>query len=95
MGLLDDVLKVLDRVPAWKRLQQVPTELHELKTRVAALEEKLGGKWPADVCRYCGQRGARLFYAIPRPNDQGFVVEDWKCEKCGKTDVRTYKPQTR
>jgi hypothetical protein len=67
MGVIEDMLNALDRIPGWKRLQQVPSEVDELNARVAALEEKLGGKWPADICRYCGERGARLYYAIPRP----------------------------
>ena len=57
---------MFDRIPAWKRLQQIPSELQELKTRVAALEEKLAEEatgerlpqltafqkrgLPADVC---------------------------------------------
>jgi hypothetical protein len=66
-----------------------------LNARIAGLEEKLGDKWPADVCRYCGKRAVRLWYTIPRPNDQGFMIEDWKCGECGKTDTRTFKPTTR
>ena len=37
MGIVDDVLKVLDRIPIWKRLQEVPREVDELKKRIAAL----------------------------------------------------------
>jgi hypothetical protein len=44
MGLLEDVMKALDRIPVWKRLQGVPAEVDSLKGRIAALEEKLGGK---------------------------------------------------
>ena len=60
MGVIEDMLKALDRIPGWKRLQEVPNEVDELKTKVAALEEKLGEKWPADICRHCGERAARL-----------------------------------
>jgi hypothetical protein len=95
MGVLEDILKALDRVEIWKEVQNTPQRVSALEKRIGALEEKLGGKWPADVCRYCGERGARLNHAIPRPNDQGFMIEDWKCEKCGKTDVRAHKPSTR
>lgn len=49
MGMLEDILKALDRTPRWKRLQEVPSEVDELKSRVAALEGKLDGKWPADI----------------------------------------------
>lgn len=64
MGFVDDVMKVLDRIPGWKRLQEVPAEVDELKAKVAALEEKLGGKWPADICKFCGERAVRLSLAV-------------------------------
>jgi hypothetical protein len=84
MGVIEDILKALDRIPLWKRLQQVPEEVDKLQTRVADLEQKLNGKWPGDVCRYCGARAARL--AAP-PRGQ----ENWKCEECGQTDYRPIK----
>jgi hypothetical protein len=66
MGVIEDMLKALDRIPGWARLQQVPNEVDELKAKVAALEEKLGGKWPPDVCRFCGERAVRLRQSSPR-----------------------------
>jgi len=55
------MLSALDRIPIWKRLHQVPEEVDDLKARISALEAKLGGKWPADICRFCGARAARLY----------------------------------
>jgi hypothetical protein len=40
MGILEDMMKVLDRVPGWKRIQEAPAEIDTLKEKVAALEEK-------------------------------------------------------
>jgi hypothetical protein len=45
MGIIDDFLK-LDRIPMWKRLRAVPSEVGDLKARVTALEETLAGKFP-------------------------------------------------
>ena len=170
MGLFDNLLKALDRIPIWKRLQEVPFELDYIKQRVnveipfeldalkrrvreetlseldaikrhvseeiaselsalksrvneeslsdigalkrpvneeilsqidalnrrvSELEERLGDKWPADVCRHCGERGLRLAHAIPVPDSQGYMRENWQCEKCGKYDVRAYIPSSR
>lgn len=95
MGILEDMLKALDRIPAWKRLQDVPSEVDELKGRVAALEEKLGGKWPADVCRFCGERGLRLYHSFNTPDAKGYMREEWRCEICNKVDTRAYKPGVR
>lgn len=81
MGMVDDVLKVLDRIPIWKRLNDVPDEIDDLTRRVAELENKLGGKWPADVCRFCGERSVRMVYSA-------LSKEEWKCQECGKRELR-------
>ncbi len=60
MGIIEDLLNALDRIPIWKRLQELPPEVERLKHRVAELEEKLGDVWPPDVCRLCGKRAARI-----------------------------------
>ena len=83
MGVLDDVLKALDRIPIWKRLGEVPAEVDDLRKRVAELETKLNGKWPGDVCRYCG---ARAVYLAEPPRGK---FEKFLCKECGKADFRT------
>ena len=80
MGMIDDILKALDRIPTWKRLQEVPAEVDDLKRRVVELEAKLGGKWPPDVCKYCGARAVRL----TADSTYGGMFEVWTCGECGK-----------
>jgi hypothetical protein len=92
MGAIDDIMKVLDRTAIWRRLQQIPSETDELKARVSALEEKLTGKWPPDVCRFCGERTARFNQATNCVDRYGFLHEFYKCESCLKTDERLRKP---
>jgi hypothetical protein len=81
MGFVDDVMKVLDRIPGWKRLQEVPAEVDELKAKVAALEEMLGGKWPADVCKYCGERALRLGSTSGGADAKGNLKQQWHCSQ--------------
>ena len=52
MGVIEDMLNALDRIPGWKRINGLPTEVDELKQRLAALEERLS---PAkgDSCPKC------------------------------------------
>ena len=87
MGLLDDILKTLDRIPVWKRLQIVPEEVDELRSRVAELEEKLGGKWPPDICKFCGARAVRLT-ATRGPDARGKIIQLWGCGECNEVERR-------
>ena len=82
MGMIDDVLKALDRIPIWKRLGEVPAEVDELKRRVAELEEKLGTKWPGDVCPFCGERAWRMVEAGYA--DRKHRKEHWGCSSCSQ-----------
>ena len=90
MGVIDDMLKALDRIPGWARLQKVPDEVDQLTRRVTALEEKFGGKWPPDICKFCGERAVRL-RATFGPDQKGNMQENWECASCQKTEVRLKK----
>ena len=85
MGAIEDVRKWLADVPLWKRLGTVPDEIDELKRRVADLEGKLDGKWPPDVCRFCGERAVRLRTAMA--SDKATILERWHCGQCQSDDL--------
>jgi hypothetical protein len=89
VGVLEDMLKALDRIPIWKRLQELPTEVEILKQKVADIEEKSGTKWPGEVCRACGERAARIAHS--HVNSKAVVCEVWHCEKCDHRDFRYHK----
>jgi len=93
VGIVDETLKVLERIPIWKRLGEIPAEVDDLKQRLAVLEGQLNGKWPADVCRYCGARAVRLARQFGRPDIHGLMVEEWACGDCGRVDERRVKPR--
>lgn len=95
VSIVDDVMKVLDKSAVWKRLQIIPAEVDDLKKRIEELEGKLGAKWPADVCRFCGEQSARLSRVFPTAGPTANVRESWKCEACGKYDDRYYRPSNR
>lgn len=88
MGIIDDIMKALDRIPGWKRLQEIPSEVDALRKRVEELEQKLGEKWPADVCRKCGARAARVGHSH---NEKGVICERYDCAECHATDFRYRK----
>ena len=89
---LKDLLDALDRWGEWKSMRAAPAKLEALEKRVAELEEKLGNKWPPDVCRACGERGLRL-RDVYGPDAKGMMREGWNCEKCKHHEVRVVRPK--
>lgn len=89
MGIVEDILKAFDRIPGWARIQQLPSEVDELKKRLAAMEEKYSGKWPPDVCKFCGERGMRMNASFGV--EKGLMRSNWRCELCGKYEDRAVK----
>ncbi len=87
---LSDLLAVLDRWDLWQRVSASPDRLDDVEQRLADLEEKLGGKWPPDVCRFCGEREVRLNH-VAGPGDHGTMREEWVCGACGEADKRLVK----
>ena len=88
---LKDLIAVLDRWDVWKRVSAAPDRLDELEKRVAALEEKLGGEWPAEVCKACGKRALRLYHSSGGL-DRDPVREEWACRECGVRQHKVFKP---
>lgn len=90
MGLLEDIMKALDRIPAWKRLQQLPDEVARLERRVKQLESQLepGG----NKCPKCGAMTFMLQSSRPMPGGLGHlgVLQDqMRCTSCGHEEHRT------
>jgi hypothetical protein len=88
MGVLEDVQKMLDRIPIWKRLGEVPGEVDDLKRRVAELEAKYEGKFPPDVCKYCGERAVRMSHSMPPDDGKGKTRQEWTCAICQQVEIR-------
>jgi hypothetical protein len=93
VGIIEDILKALDRIPVWKRLQGLPAEHEALARRIGALEEKLGEHWPGDVCRSCGARAAHVVHSHTEKG--GIVCEAWECKECMYRDFRYHKLASR
>jgi hypothetical protein len=91
MGVLEDLLKALDRIPIWRRLQGLPVEVDDLKSRIELIEQKLGDTWPPDICRLCGKRAARLTGSQLDTKQKGVVCEFYDCTECGERDFRYRK----
>ncbi|MGA0588842.1 hypothetical protein ACO2Q2_17215 [Dyella sp. KRB-257] len=90
MGVLEDVMKALERVPGWKRIAALPKEVDELRARVEALEKRLQ---PAtgDQCPKCREMHFMLVQSHPDPYmlELGVMRDHYQCSACGYQDQRT------
>ncbi|GAB1389876.1 MAG: hypothetical protein AMXMBFR78_11460 [Rubrivivax sp.] len=94
MGIIEDVIKALERIPNWKRALAAPAEIDALKARVAELEARLA---PAsgDQCPRCRVMAYRLELSRPEPGPFGALgaMEDvYRCSSCNYENIRKRNP---
>lgn len=94
MGVLEDVIKALERIPAWKRLNTLPEQISTLEARVRQLEEKLV---PAsgNRCPSCGVMAYRLVLSRPEPppwGEMGAMEDVHRCSSCSYENVVKRSP---
>jgi DNA-directed RNA polymerase subunit M/transcription elongation factor TFIIS len=54
---ISDIIAILDKIPIWKTLKEMPKKIEELEKRVAALEAKK----PARInCLQCGSNNYKI-----------------------------------
>ena len=84
MGLLEDIIRALERVPGWKRIAATPDDLDALKARVEALEARLA---PAtgEICPKCRKPSFRVVSNRPMPHFEwaGKSLDTLRCDACG------------
>lgn len=89
MGILEDVVKALERIPAWRRLSALPAEVDALRARVQALEDRLAGN-SGKLCPLCNSPDFRV---IESKNDSyfghsGVMTDTYHCSACQHTEKR-------
>lgn len=87
-----DLLDLLDRIPVWKRLGELPAKLDEANERIAALEKRLE-RMPGEGCAKCGALAMRLEKAgrLAGGADDQHRYDTWKCHECGHCETRRVK----
>ena len=92
MGLLEDIMKTLERVPGWKRIAGMPDEVDKLKVRLEALEARLTSP-SGEICPSCRAPEFRIISNRPMPHFEwaGKSLNKWKCNAC---DYQVEKPAT-
>lgn len=93
MGLLEDVMKTMERIPAWRRVQDLPDRVTRLEERIQYLEAML--KPGHGKCPKCGAMEFTLQSSNPLPGGLGrlgALQDHMRCTNCGHTEVRTRNP---
>jgi uncharacterized protein with PIN domain len=89
MGLLEDIIRTLERVPGWKRIAAMPEEMDALKKRIDALEAKLA---PAtgEQCPICKSPTLRVIASAPHKHfgAMGTKEDTLRCDACGHQEAR-------
>ena len=93
MGILEDILKALDRVPGWKRITTLPGEVDELQKRVSALEARLA-RASGDVCPRCRAMSFTLVLSRPDPEfgHLGATQDVYRCGACNYERIEHKNP---
>lgn len=91
---LADLNALLEKVPVWKRLVELPRYVNELEQRVRALEEKLGQPLSKEACPSCGEKAFFVTSSAPDPvmGEVGAMRRTYTCRACGFTENRMEVP---
>lgn len=90
MGMLEDIMLTLERIPIWKRVKALPSEIDELRARVAAIEARLAGT-SGECCPLCGSDQFKAISTKKHPlwgDASGLMLDQFKCGACGHSEDR-------
>lgn len=86
MSAINELLAVLDRWDAWKRIKEAPSRIDDLEKRLLILEEKLGNNRTENLCAACGKYEMRPYGEEKKL--QGRLADVWRCNSCERTETR-------
>lgn len=89
MGMIEDVMKALERIPLWKHVSRLPDEVDSLRMRVHDLEARLAGT-TGPLCPICNKPGFNRTSSKPDPvmGDLGVMQDTYQCSHCQHQEHR-------
>src|ERR1700676_1875626 len=98
MSAIGDITKILEKIPLWKRLGELPDQVDALQARVLALEEELRKRPSLEKCPICGSGDLKITKVGPQPASVGRLgVQERtiRCDNanCGHTEKRIHDPE--
>ena len=93
---VSDILKILDQIPIWKTLRELPKRMAEVESRLKALEERGAQKAPAPSALACPLCGGEMKVTSESPHPEfdfaGLKVHAVECPTCGHKTQRDFQP---
>lgn len=89
MGMLEDLMKALERIPLWKQVSALPATVSALEARIAALEARLDTS-SGSRCPMCQSSGFMRTGSKPDPafGALGVMLDMFSCPGCGHHEAR-------
>lgn len=89
MSTVSELMGLLEKIPQWKRLMELPSRLDALEKRIALLEKRFAGG--AEVCPRCSETDFRLISSRPHPvfGEMGTKERLYRCGQCGFEETKT------
>jgi predicted SprT family Zn-dependent metalloprotease len=86
MGLVKDILDILDKNEDWKNMKAAMKRIKELEERLALVESKLEGKHSDIICDHCASPDLERKGSRPHPvfGDVGLKEAIYQCRKCNQ-----------
>jgi transcription elongation factor Elf1 len=85
---ISDILAILDKIPIWKKLKEMPSKIESLEKRIAELENKT--LKPNEVCPRCHSEEYSVVSTYPiKEMLRTFNVRQYQCKVCDfKEEIR-------
>ena len=83
MLTISDILKLLDKIPIWNQLKNLPAKVEKLELRIAELENPQP-KSQHDQCPKCHDYSFELISSEPHPDfgEMGVKNRLYRCSNC-------------
>jgi hypothetical protein len=96
MSAIGDITKILEKIPLWKRLGELPEQVDALQARVAALEAELQKRPSLERCPICSAGDLKVTSVNPHPTLGAVGIQErtMRCDNadCGHTEKRIHDP---
>jgi len=85
-----NILALLERIPVWKKLIDLPKRVDDIDRKIVDIENKLSSSSEIK-CPACGEYKYFVVSSIKDKNmgDMGTVTRKYKCKACGFSEDKT------